>query len=77
MSGAVGRTSRFWVVGVVLILFNMGYLGYGLVALKEKLTITEAVFHGLVLLAGLALLDWDIAARLFTRVTRIREGRRQ
>jgi Na+-translocating ferredoxin:NAD+ oxidoreductase RnfA subunit len=72
MSGMSTRTSRFWVVGIVLITFNMGYLGYGLVALKEKLTLIEAVFHGLVLLAGLALLDWEIASRLFARLTRLR-----
>lgn len=75
MSGPVSRTSRFWVVGLVLICFNMGYLGYSLVALKERLSIVEAVFHGLVLLAGIALLDWEIASRLFTRVTRLRHGR--
>lgn len=73
MSGPVGRTSRFWVVGLVLILFNLGYLGYGLVALHEKLSIVEAVFHGLVLLAGLALLDWEIASGLFARLLRLRE----
>lgn len=77
MSGPVSRTSRFWVVGLILICFNMGYLSYGLVALKEKLSIVEAVFHGLVLLAGLALLDWEIASRLFSRVTRLRGGRGQ
>lgn len=75
MSGAVSRTSRFWLVGLVLIAFNMGYLGYGLVALHEKLSLIEAVFHGLVLLAGLALLDLDVARDLFARVTRLRNGR--
>ena len=75
MSGAVSRTSRFWLVGLVLIAFNLFYVTYSLIALKEKLSVTEAVFHGLILLAGIALLDLGVARDLFTRVTRLRHGR--
>lgn len=76
MSGPVSRTSRFWIVGLILILAPLGFAGFRLVALKESLTLIEAVFHGLVMLAGLTLLDYDIARAVFARLTRLREGRR-
>ena len=71
MSGALGRHSRFWIVGIVLIVGNGFYLGYGLVQLHQRPTIPELSFHGMGMMAGVGLLDWEVASGLLKRVTQL------
>lgn len=65
------RKTRFWLVGLVLILGNIGYSGYKLVALKQSLTVPEMVFHGTVLLVALAMFDRELAKEVFDRLVRV------
>jgi hypothetical protein len=75
MSGPISRTSRFWLLGIIMILAPLTLVGVRVIH-KETLPLIEAVFHGGLVLAGVALLDWEIAARLFTRLTHLRRGGR-
>ena len=65
------RTSRFWLVAVVLILGNLGYAGYKLIALKQSLTGSEMMYHGAVLLVALAMFDRELAGEVFDRLLKL------
>lgn len=56
----MGHHNRFWPLGTALVLFNMGYMGYNLVVLKEQLGILGAIFHGTLLLVAVSLFNLKV-----------------
>lgn len=54
------RHTRFWLIGLFLILGNVGYMAYKLAVLKQSLTIPEMIFHGVVLLVAVSTFDKEL-----------------
>ena len=65
------RDMRFWIIGSVLVLFNLGYLGFSLVVLKTKPGTPELVFHGAMLFAALSLFDFERAKHWWGKIVEL------
>lgn len=68
---ATTRTNRFWMVGIFLIFIPLTWLAVSKFVLREPLTTLDAVFHGLVIIVGISLLDRELAFGLLGRFARL------
>jgi len=71
----IARRSRFWVVGLVLLLGSPASIIASKFVLHEIPTPADWIFHGLVFIGGLALLDLDTAREVLKSVRFWRNGR--
>lgn len=69
------RRSRFWIVGLVLLIGSPASIVASKFVLHEVPTTADWLFHGLLFLSGLALLDLDTAREIIKSVRFWRNGR--
>ena len=62
------RTSRFWIVGIVLIFGSVASVVAQHFVLKERPSVADLVFHGVIFLAGLSLLDRETASSILSTI---------
>lgn len=68
---ATTRHNRFWIIGIFLVFIPLAWLAVSKFALREPLTTLDAVFHGLVIIVGISLLDRELAFGLLGRFARL------